>query len=278
MKLAAWPGRRPRLSGVNLADALEHEFGEEWGASLPQRLLEAVWDGDLRSLDSDARRLAKILPLAGPPNQHLRVQVEFLTALYAAGLRWARLSPGADPHSDALRYGEVAALMRSRSLLQARAAAAPDLPGQPDPLSGRWVEGAADLVVRAVRFRDGFAMPELVRVLEAAGHRARRDGEVLRSFEQYLASLATVGSRVVNGVPDGTSGADCMRRIRQRFGGEQPYATAVRAAMKAIRDGDGETLRELADLTAAAASDERSPARVLHNLVLAGEKVLYDRA
>lgn len=277
MKLAAWPGRRPRLTGLNLADALEHEFGNEWGESLPMRLLEAVWDGDLRAIDSDARRFHKILPTVAPPVLHLRVQVEFLTALYTSAARWSRIGPGADPQSDELRYGEVAALINQRSTILRRAAGVAE--SSTDPLSGSWVATAADLVVRAVRFRDGFALPCLVRALTAADLLRPKHHDAYERLEEYLGQLAQWGARVVDGVPDGArNGEDCMRRIKARFGGEHPYAAAVRTVLLAIRDGDGDALREMADLTAAAKDDERSPARVLHNLVLAGEKVLHGKA
>lgn len=390
-----------RRSGLPTTEqALTVEYGPAWFFLLPQRILEAVWDGDGRLIVSDGRRLAKVLEQSAPPVGAVELQVNFLHALLMSAQRWTHVSHRNDPSSDLVRCGEVSIAVRELAETTMRQAAL-RAGGKGEAMAEWWMASAADLVVRCVRFRDGFTMPLLLRELEKYPHlcrtadspapwdapttavplmtqkalpagssapltgsgsrgaasagvrvtvhagsgamglatteRARtsaaggtsgspgrhaaplpspadtpapgpghRDTRPLSASMpppavtggpgygpypglvgpplmpqhtpgSYLVHLAQAASAIVNGVPDGARNADeCMQVIARRFGGQYPFATAMRAAMVAIRDGDQETLRELADMTAAA-GEEDSPARVLHSLVLAGEKVLYGR-
>ncbi len=266
--------RRRARELPDLSGALVEEFGPRWETGIAERLLEAVWEGDVRVIDSDANRFVRKLQSCAPPPEDVAVKAMALTALYAEASRWSRFNPAADPHSDVLRYGEVNALMRERGELYAQAAAVPQL--RAHPLAGRWVTSVASLIVRAVRFRDGSCLPELTRRLSSEVRSGRHGMGDYVTLEGYLAGVAAYANRVVNGRTQGANdAAGCMRLLQQRFGGDYPFATATETALRAIADGDAETLRELADLTAAAAEEEGSAVQVLHNLVLAGEKVLH---
>lgn len=385
---------RRRSTLPDTASALMVEFGPAWFYLLPQRVLEAVWDGDNRLIVSDSRRFAKVLSQSARPDGPVELHVNFVHVLYLAADRWTRVSHRDDPGSDLTRCAEVPIAVRELAEATMRQAAI-RAGGKGEVMADWWMASAADLVVRCVRFRDGFAMPLLARELEKYPHLSRRadqlsaleppprptpsgdakpalaggfaqpstitgvrvsvhagsgvrgiptvdqqrarteadsrvtttgrhaaqpgpglspepgrpsngygqmqpefgpppgvtDGPAvgpppgfvgppvlpIHSPGSYLLYLAQSASRIVNGVTEGASNAQgCMQLIVRRFGGQYPFATAMRAAMVAIRDGDQETLRELADMTAAA-GEEDSPARVLHSLVLAGEKVLYGR-